>query len=152
MLMKKLLIAFLSLASMSSFAAAYGTAGCGLGSILIGNDEGFVQVFAATTNGTSGSQVFGISSGTSNCGKTAKTTAQFIEVNKSTLMKDAARGNGETLSALSEIYGCSNTKKFNTVLKGNYKKIFKTNEAKNIDSQIKKVIKERSLSCSAKLI
>ncbi len=46
----------------------YGVAGCGLGSMVFGNQEGGIQVIAATLNGT-GIQTFGITSGTSNCGR-----------------------------------------------------------------------------------
>lgn len=47
--------------------AQYGMDGCGLGSIVFGNDNGTLkQVIAATLNGT-GMQTFGITSGTSNC-------------------------------------------------------------------------------------
>ena len=35
---------------------AYGTAGCGLGSLVFGNQAGAVQILAATTNGTFASQ------------------------------------------------------------------------------------------------
>ena len=52
----------------ASFAGSYGDAGCGFGSMIFGNQAGFMQVFAATTNGTSGSQTFGITTGTLNCG------------------------------------------------------------------------------------
>jgi len=52
----------------SAHAQPYGMAGCGLGSIAFGNDQTmFKQVLAATTNGTFGTQTFGITSGTSNC-------------------------------------------------------------------------------------
>ena len=49
------------------YVPAYGPAGCGLGSIVMGSKPGFMQVFAASTNGCSGSQTFGITTGTSNC-------------------------------------------------------------------------------------
>ena len=55
-----------SLSGLATVSAQYGMAGCGLGSVVI-SDDGFLQVFAATTNGTSYSQSFGITSGTSNC-------------------------------------------------------------------------------------
>ncbi len=54
--------------ALSAHAAPYGEAGCGLGSMIFGDSPGFVQVLAATTNGCSGSQTFGITTGTSNCG------------------------------------------------------------------------------------
>ena len=70
--MKKLVLVgalVLSLVSFSgsAFAAGYGDAGCGLGSIVFGSEQGGVQVLAATTNGTFYSQTFGITTGTSNC-------------------------------------------------------------------------------------
>ncbi len=62
------LLTYIYLASSPQASAApYGTAGCGLGSIVIGSKPGMMQIFAATTNGTSASQSFGITSGTSNC-------------------------------------------------------------------------------------
>ncbi len=87
----------------------YGLAGCGLGSIVFGPQPGMVQVVAATTNGTFYSQSFGITSGTSNCDipRMGQQAAEFIQVNKEIVMKDAARGNGETINALADIFGCS---------------------------------------------
>ncbi len=70
--MKKILLVLLGLFFVSSnaFAAGYGDAGCGLGSMLFGNSPGKgSQILAVTTNGT-GMQSFGISSGTSNCDAT----------------------------------------------------------------------------------
>lgn len=132
----------------SAFAAGYGAAGCGLGSIVLGDQKGFMQVFAATTNGTSGSQTFGISSGTSNCGSGGKTPTQFIEANKSALNNDIARGEGDTLAALSEIYGCSEAASLNNVLKTNYKQIFKAEKANEINTNIINVIKANNISCN----
>src|SRR6186713_935077 len=61
--------------SANAAADGYGPAGCGLGSMIFEPDSGFTQVFAATTNGTSGNQTFGITSGTSNCDPGAAKTA-----------------------------------------------------------------------------
>ncbi|HYG66757.1 MAG TPA: DUF3015 family protein, partial [Anaeromyxobacteraceae bacterium] len=47
----------------------YGAAGCGLGSMAFGNTPGAVQILASTTNGLFGTQTFGITTGTSNCGE-----------------------------------------------------------------------------------
>ena len=121
-----LLGAFAAFAS-SSFAGTYGTAGCGLGSIVFGADRGFVQVFAATTNGTSGSQTFGISSGTSNCVPSAKSEAfnnqrEFISNNITVLAKEAAQGDGETLRAFASTLGCNS---------GAYADVAKTLQAKH---------------------
>lgn len=143
--MKKLLAIVISLVSVNSFAAGYGSAGCGLGSIVLGDKPGFMQVFAATTNGTSGSQTFGISSGTSNCGSAGKSSEQFIEANKVSLGNDIARGEGETIQSLATIMNVKNTTEFASVLKAQYSEIFKTSDAKMINSKIIAIAKSNKL-------
>ena len=56
----------LSVLFAGSFAFA-GDAGCGLGGMLIKSNTKLMQLFAVTTNGTLGSQTFGITFGTSGC-------------------------------------------------------------------------------------
>ena len=107
--------------------AKYGTAGCGLGSIVFGAKPGIVQIFAATTNGTSGNQTFGITSGTSNCVDAeggSNSAKSFIETNREALAKDIARGSGETISSLSSLAGCGNDRAVGAKLQKSYKKIF----------------------------
>jgi hypothetical protein len=112
----------IALALVSNFALAekpYGMAGCGLGSVIVGKDGN--QVIGATTNGT-GTQTFGISSGTSNCVTATDKTAKiknFIEANYESLITDMAKGNGESLTTLSSLYGCNKTK-FSQAVKTNY--------------------------------
>lgn len=86
----------------------YGTAGCGLGSMVWGDKPGIMQTCAATTNGTFGSQTFGITSGTSNCDKQPKWTSnerlkEFVASNMDKLAKDVAMGQGESLDTLAEL-------------------------------------------------
>lgn len=105
------LAASLLLLPISVFAAGYGPAGCGLGSMVIGSKPGMEQVFAATTNGTSGSQTFGITSGTSNCGdhglvNLSKEREVFAQENYTSLVKEMAQGKGESLSTLASLYQC----------------------------------------------
>lgn len=105
--MKKLILMgtlVLSLVSFSgsAFAAGYGDAGCGLGSLAFGNQQGGIQVLASTTNGTFGTQTFGITTGTSNCNpaglvKLEKEREEFAKDNYSTLVKEMAMGEGENL-------------------------------------------------------
>jgi len=104
----------------------YGLAGCGLGSVVFGPKPGMIQVIAATINGWSGSQTFGISSGTSNCdlSEMGQQAAVFIEVNQVTLAKDAARGEGETIAGLASIINCSNPSLFGSKMKANYAEVF----------------------------
>lgn len=93
-------------------AQGYGTAGCGLGSMLLGDSDGIMQIFAATTNGVSASQTFGITSGTSNCvdsGIISQNSEQeaFFEMNYDDLRQDMAAGQGEHLAAMGSLLGCS---------------------------------------------
>src|SRR5258708_2095831 len=86
----------------------YGAAGCGLGSMII-SSGGIVQIFAATTNGTSANQTFGITSGTSNCDDSeasASNTRVFVEANRVALAKDISRGSGEPIAGLASISHC----------------------------------------------
>lgn len=102
----------------------YGSAGCGLGSMVFGKEEGAMQVIAATLNGT-GVQTFGITSGTSNCGKGLFAKAEvnsFIQSNAVALEGDIARGQGETLSTLNNMLGCG--LQFGETLQQNYKSIY----------------------------
>ena len=128
-----LFTAFLFLFPMSVFAAGYGTAGCGLGSIVIGSERGPEQIFAIITNGTSGSQTFGMTSGTSNCGdhgllNLSKEREVFASENYTSLVKEMAQGKGEHLNILASMYQCPTAqyqefgamtqKKFNDIVPG----------------------------------
>ncbi len=105
-------IVFVIILTSSAFAIErkYGTAGCGLGSMLLGDEPGLVQILAAILNGIAGNQTFGISSGTLNCEKQAKFSSNeklnnFVVVNIDNLAKDIAIGQGEALETLAEIMG-----------------------------------------------
>ena len=121
--------AMATVATMAPVAQAdgYGTAGCGLGSIIFGDKPGLIQVIAATFNGTSGNQTFAISTGTSNCGKSessVEAAAAFIQTNREAFAKDAARGQGETIASLATLAGCQNPGQVGTVLQGEFGKVF----------------------------
>lgn len=106
-----LLILPVSVFAASTGLSGYGAAGCGLGSMVMGHDTGFSQVFASTTNATSGSQTFGITSGTSNCGdhglvKLDREREVFAQQNYTILVKEMAQGKGENLNTLASLYQC----------------------------------------------
>ena len=114
-------------ASSSAQAKGYGPAGCGLGSLIFEPNSGFTQIFAATTNGTFGSTTFGITSGTSNCADTAGGSASaksFVETNRTALVKDVARGQGETINSLSRLGGCDDAGAVGSSLQRNFDKVF----------------------------
>ncbi|HKJ21758.1 MAG TPA: DUF3015 domain-containing protein [Gammaproteobacteria bacterium] len=101
--------ALVAVAPMTAMADNVGT--CGWGSKLFDHQQGVApQVLAVTTNGTSGSQTFGITSGTSGCtqdGVVNSTwkTAMFIDGNQKKLARDMAKGQGETLTSLASLIG-----------------------------------------------
>lgn len=120
----RLLLILTSVFLVPLFAQAnrVGPGGCGIGSIIMGKDS---QVLAASSNMVGG-QTFGILFGTSNCKEVSADAAvvEFVETNKSALASDAARGQGETVKALSTLLGCSNSKALGSALKENYVEIF----------------------------
>lgn len=164
--MKKITLFALSLLVLANIAQArgreYGMAGCGLGSVFFKNDPSMVmQVISATTNGTSASQTFGITSGTSNCTDDgaiakAKQIPMFIEANQVALANDIARGNGEALESLSKVMGCNDSEKLSGVLKSNYNSIYSNDNIKSnqVTTSIMKTVKQdQSLSkdCSTSI-
>jgi hypothetical protein len=119
--------ATLTLAAVASGADKYGPAGCGLGSLIFEPNSGFTQVLAATTNGTFGSQTFGISSGTSNCegnGGGKASAKAFVETNRVALAKDIARGQGETIDSLAKLAGCQHPQAVGATLQRSFGRIF----------------------------
>ena len=149
--MKRLIVATVTVVSLfmlagPGFAAPgdtpgnYGAAGCGLGSMVFGNEQGPVQVLAATTNGTFGSQTFGITTGTSNCAKAAKFAGaerlnEFVVANMDNLAKDIAMGHGESLDTLAELIGISADQRASVYsrLQANFSSIFTSEKVESAD-------------------
>ncbi len=130
----------------------YGTAGCGLGSLVFGAQPGAVQILAATTNGTFGSQTFGITTGTSNCGSgmMASGTKNFVDANREVLAKDISRGSGEAIGALAVINACVDSAKIGPALQKNFTSIFPTESATNeqvTDAILKTLHSDPALGC-----
>ena len=134
--MKKTLIATLLITpmaiGMSSAMAARDNVGCGLGSQIFDGQTGTVsQSLAVTTNGTSGNQTFGISSGTLGCqdGGVVQASAavhMFAGNNLDNLSRDMAVGQGESLESLASLMGIQAEDKasFFSAARSNYGKIF----------------------------
>ena len=155
-------IAFVVLAAGTAYAAdsgikgtgRYGTAGCGLGSMAFGDQKGAIQILAATTNGLFGTQTFGITSGTSNCGESAVGTAgtkTFIEGNREALAKDAARGSGETIDTLTVLAGCKDAKAVGSTLQKRFTELFPQSvPAEKVSENVMGALRsDSSLSCGA---
>ncbi len=88
--------------------------GCGLGKLAWSdykNQKNIApQVLMATTNGTFGSQTFGISSGTSGCTNDGQIFSEqkvtmFAAINFDNLSQEMAQGRGEHLASLATLMG-----------------------------------------------
>lgn len=109
-------VAVLPLCATAAWAAANpdNGPGCGLGKLAWADYDHpkniAPQVMMATTNGTFGSQTFGISSGTSGCTNDGTIMAEhkvnvFAAANYDSLSQEMARGGGEHLASLAELMG-----------------------------------------------
>lgn len=131
MMKKTALIAVLALAPFAN-AFADGDVGCGLGTQVWAGKSGVVaKVLAATTNGSTANQTFGITTGTLGCSPDGVITAanrlpMFASANIDQLAADMAMGQGEALSAMASLYGVSDADRgaFNAKLQANYGAIF----------------------------
>lgn len=155
-LLSALALGFATVPSIPSVAAAagYGQSGCGLGSLIIKKNN-FLQIFAATTNGTFGNQTFAISTGTSNCdgwNGDGKSAISFVETNRQAVAKDISRGQGETIASLTAIGGCSSADAVGASLQKNYSKIFPSSQVSDTEAGqnlVKVLQSDASLACTA---
>ncbi|MDE2593938.1 MAG: DUF3015 family protein [Burkholderiales bacterium] len=128
--MKKLFAAALMIAAGS--AMAQNNVGCGWGSALFNGQHGVApQVLAATTNGTSGNQTFGITFGTSGCTQDGVVSSSwkismYIDGSRVALARDAAAGQGENLDALASVMGvkADDRAAFAAAIKSNFSTVF----------------------------
>lgn len=129
----------ISLLSTKIFAA--GDAGCGLGSLVFSGSGKLTQLFAVTTNGSFGSQTFGITSGTSNCSskglvQVEKQIEYFVEINQEDLTREMAQGRGEKLSTLAALNGCTSdaqVEAFNIKSQENFRSIVPSAKTSAVD-------------------
>jgi hypothetical protein len=134
--MKKLMAVLSLVAALPTLAIAAtdNVGGCGVGSMIFKSQSGVApQVLAVTTNGSTGNQTFGITSGTLGCTQDGVVhsnmkTAMFIQDNKDQLARDMSVGSGETLAALSHLLGvqAQDQAAFNRLTKDNVARIFST--------------------------
>jgi hypothetical protein len=114
--------------------------GCGLGKLAWGDYKGqkeiAPQVLMATTNGTFGSQTFGISTGTSGCTNDGKVmsehkTTMFAQLNFENLSQEMAQGQGEHLASLASLMGvpAEHQAAFFAMTQERYTSLVKTGEA-----------------------
>jgi hypothetical protein len=127
--MKKIL-SLIAVIGLTTSIYANDNTGCGLGSLIIKKqDTVALQVLAATTNGTSGSQTFGITSGTSNCSKPNNYVSndklnRFVSENMDELALDISAGHGETLTTVAKLMNVEDNAAFSSKLQANFTSIY----------------------------
>jgi len=138
-IMRSILLIFVTLFSLSAMAKD-GSSGCGPAWYILKKKSIVSSALRITTNGILFPFVtLGMTFGTSNCTKhsivkTEKKSLYFVAQNYFELKGDAAKGNGNFLSAYGKTIGCKNEdlERFSTKMKSNYKNLFKE-ELKNED-------------------
>lgn len=126
---------------MSNAALADKDIGCGLGTMIFDGKSGKVfKILGATTNGISGNQTFGISFGTLGCDgdsvvDSAEKLSMFIDGNMDNLARDMAKGEGETLSTLTEVWGVQPEDRaaFNALAQENFETVFSSENVVSSD-------------------
>ncbi len=138
--MKKVLVSIAAVAALTSaaFASPNSNTGCGLGAMIIkDNSSAVLLALQATTNGTSGNQTFGVTSGTSGCKKTKfvmnERASQFVASNMDQLAKEIAMGHGESVDTLAELLNVKDKAAFASALQANYNKIYTSSDVKMAD-------------------
>ena len=129
--MKKILVSVVAFVALSTSAVATPNSqtGCGLGSMVIKDNSSAVMLaLQATTNGTSGNQTFGITSGTSGCKKVKlvmnERAEEFVASNMDILAKEIAVGHGESIDTLAELLEVKDVATFSASLQSNYNSIY----------------------------
>jgi len=138
--MKKLLLSAIAAIALTTTAVASqnNQTGCGLGSVLIKDDSSAVMLaLQATTNGTSGNQTFGITSGTLGCTKAKlvmnERAEEFVASNMDILAKEISVGHGESLDTLAELLEVQDTAAFSASLQANYNSIYTSQKVEMSD-------------------
>lgn len=144
-----------ALGSANAFAAHYGTAGCGIGSLVFNDQPGKIQILAATLNDLISPQTSAITSGTSGCYEDGgrEEASLFITINRASLAKDISRGNGETLDNLSHLLKCEDSEKLGSALRQSYDSIFPSSDvsASDVNKSIDQtILNNRELAQSCK--
>lgn len=139
--MKKLtlsIVAAMTVFAGSAIAGGNTQTGCGLGAQVIKNPNSAVMyALQATTNGTSGNQTFGITSGTLGCKKVKfvmnERAQEFVASNMDSLAKDISRGQGESLTTLAELLNVKDKAAFFAALQSNYNSIYANSQVEMAD-------------------
>ncbi len=126
------LVVLVTATSVAEARRRYGMAGCGLGALVVGRKKGMSQILANTLNVT-GTQSFGITTGTSHCKtdrsfRSRRRASQevFTRNNLASLSREMSLGSGPALKGLHVHLGCEETsyEAFGELLQSEYSYIF----------------------------
>ena len=134
--MKGKLMTAALLATVYAGSAHADSTGCGLGTMVFDGQQGIApQVLAVTTNGTSGNQTFGITSGTLGCEQdgvidSAAQLSMYTGSNMDALARDMATGSGESLEGLADLLEVDQADRpaFYSALQENYGTIYSSSD------------------------
>lgn len=148
--MNKLLAVLLIAAFPAVAMAGDNVGGCGVGSMVFKGQSGIApQILAVTTNGISGNQTFGITSGTLGCTQDGvvhsnMAAVMFIDKNKNALAYDMSVGQGETLASLEHLIGVQEQDRaaFSRMAKQNVGSIFASNDmtGQQVEANLRKAL------------
>jgi hypothetical protein len=140
------MLAAVTLLTSAARAGSQNDAGCGLGAQLFKDNRPVDQVLAATTNGTFGTQTFGITTGTLGCTsggvlKSSKEREVFTATNFRVLEQELAAGSGQYEASLAALSGCK-AEPFSAFAKERYEKLLPSEKTtsrellRNLDKEI----------------
>ena len=126
---KVMMFLFVSVVAFAVTDAFANNVGCGFGTEILKGKKGKVmEVLAVTTNGTSGSSTFAITSGTSGYREGAVIGVNIVEAyvaqNMDNLANDIAKGDGEYIDTLAHLMKVTDKTRFKVTLKNNFNSIF----------------------------
>ena len=133
--MKRIILAVLLLnVSGVALAEAPGGPSCGWGNALFDGQSGLgVHIIASITNGTSGNNTFGMTSGTNGCATDGKLTYggnSLVGAVMDEFSEDVARGDGEALTAVAVSLGITEEDRplFKQVMHDNFDTMFPSDQ------------------------
>ncbi len=155
----KLIIGLFALLSASMAFAGDSSSGCGMG-WQVAKDNSLVSSFTrGVINGTF-SNTIAMTLGTSGCAKHSIVYNEmkgihFVESNKNELAIDMAKGNGEYVTGLAQVFGCQNTKAFGSMVQNKYESVLPSENISGVElyNNVKNEIrKDSTLSQTCTLI
>ncbi len=146
--MKKLVVMLFAASMIMAVSDVFANnAGCGFGTFIMKGQKGkLFEILAVTTNGTSASSTFAITSGTSGYKEGSVIGVNIVETyvaqNMDNLATDIAKGDGEYLDTLAHLMKVENKDGFKNTLHTNFNRIYKSKDitSKQVVSEIKELI------------